>query len=284
MTSITNLVPIRVDASSSDGAVHIIDTLLIDTTCLPISHGAHTYDGNPSGLGSLASSSSHGVIDDNFSLSSLIDANASHLTQSILADAEVYGTVRSKGSYMGGRLDLLSDTQLYQTIEKQINTQLGIALGVDKTDLISIGGSIPVMEKSSTVDAQTLSLSSTEKTEAVVNNTEQKSRIVRIKLRLRHENFVVFDEFDYDVNTSGVEGCEPFSIANALVKDLKLPPELGPSISASIVEQIYGVDVSESLNGFTSDVVRQTPAAMKLDSAREGTSTDFAQIMLLPAT
>ena len=284
MTSITNLVPIRVDASSSDGAVHIIDTLLIDTTCLPISHGAHTYDGNPSGLGSLASSSSHGVIDDNFSLSSLIDANASHLTQSILADAEVYGTVRSKGSYMGGRLDLLSDTQLYQTIEKQINTQLGIALGVDKTDLISIGGSIPVMEKSSTVDAQTLSLSSTEKTEAVVNNTEQKSRIVRIKLRLRHDNFVVFGEFDYDINTSGVEGCEPFSIANALVKDLKLPPELGPSISASIVEQIYGVDVSESLNGFTSDVVRQTPAAMKLDSAREGTSTDFAQIMLLPAT
>lgn len=270
MTSITNLVPIRVDASSSDGTIHIIDTLLIDTKCLPISHGAHTHDGNPSGLGSLASSSAHGSTNDNFSLSSLIDANSSHLTDSILTDAEVYGTVRSKGSsYMGGRLDLLSDTQLYQTIEKQINTQLSIALGVDKTDLMSSGGTLSVIEKSSTIDAQT-----------VVNNTEQKSRIVRIKLRLRHENFVVFDEFDYDVNSSGMEGCEPFSIANALVEDLKLPPESGPSIAASIVEQIYGVDVSESLNGFTSDVVRQTPAAMKLDSAREGTSTDFAQIML----
>src|SRR6056300_510564 len=94
MSSITNLVPIRVDAWSSDGAVRVIDTLLIDTTCLPITHAHPRADGNnPSGLNSLGKSG----VDSNiiFSLSSLIDANAAHLTESILADAEVYGTVRS---------------------------------------------------------------------------------------------------------------------------------------------------------------------------------------------
>ena len=248
MSSITNLVPIRVDAWSSDGAVRVIDTLLIDTTCLPITHAHQRADGNnPSGLNSLGKSDGDNNI---FSLSSLIDANAAHLTESILADAEVYGTVRtSSKTFMGGRLELLGDAKLYQQIEKQIRTQLGIALSADKKDLMSNAGS--------------------------------QSNIVRIKLRLRHENIVVFDEFDYDINSSGYEGCDPFSIANSLVEDLKLPPEMGPTIAANIVEQCYGVDVTESLDGLTNGAaIRQAPTAFVMDSTKEGSANDFTQIML----
>mmetsp|Transcript_5236 Transcript_5236/g.11882 ORF Transcript_5236/g.11882 Transcript_5236/m.11882 type:complete len:288 (+) Transcript_5236:88-951(+) len=285
MTSITNLVPIRIDEFSSDGAVRVVDTLLLDTACLPISHAHSPHDGNPSpGLSSLdvdGARSDRGS--NNFSLSSLIDANAAHLTESILADAEVYGAVRSNSKiFMGGRLDLLADRKLYQAIEKQIRTQLSIALRTEKKDLMVKCGSLsrgatvtpPAPDGTVTSDDNAQISSSAE----AVNN---QSRIVRIKLRLRQENIVVMDEFDYDVNSSGMEGCDPFSIANSLVSDLKLPPELAPSIASSIVEQIYGVDVSGSLDGFTPDQKRrEVPTAFVLDPAREGTSSDFAQIML----
>ena len=262
MASITNLVPIRIDASSSDGAVRIIDTLLLDTTCLPISHAHPPHDGNPSGL----TSHSGGRVENDsnlFSVSSLIDSNAAHLTESILADAEVYGSVRSSSkTFMGGRLDLLNDTKLYQQIEKQIRTQLSIALSTDKKELIDGGGSSPHASASA----------------EVMNN---QSKIVRIKIRLRHDNIAVMDEFDYDINTSGLEGSDPLSIADNLVQDMRLPPELAPSIAASIVEQIFGVNVTESLDGFTTNAAtRQNSNALILDTARDGTSSDFVQYML----
>lgn len=226
MSSITNLVPIRVDASSSDGAVRIIDTLLVDTTCLPVSSHAHPRhaDGNSSGLNSLSAGSDKTY--NNFSLSSLVDSNAAHFTESILADAEVYGAVRSSRAWMGGRLDLLKDTKLYGEIENQIRKQLSIALSVDKKDLI-----LPHPTPDGTVSSSDngSKITSAEKRKIV-------PKIVRIKLRLRHENVLVMDEFDYDVNTSGMEGSDPFSIANSLVGDLKLPPELAPDIAASIGE------------------------------------------------
>ena len=225
MSSITNLVPIRVDASSSDGAVRIIDTLLVDTTCLPVSHAHPRHaDGNSSGLNSLSAGSDKTY--NNFSLSSLVDSNAAHFTESILADAEVYGAVRSSRAWMGGRLDLLKDTKLYGEIENQIRKQLSIALSVDKKDLI-----LPHPTPDGTV-------SSSDNGSQITSAEERKivSKIVRIKLRLRHENVLVMDEFDYDVNTSGMEGSDPFSIANSLVGDLKLPPELAPDIAASIGE------------------------------------------------
>lgn len=264
MTSVTNLVPIRIDASSSDGAVRIIDTLLIDTTCLPISHAHPPHDGHSSGLNSLSSTGGDHV----FSLSSLVDVNAAHLTESILADSEVYGAVRSSSkTFMGGRLDLLGDAQLFGKIEEQISKQLRIALSADKKALTNGTSLTPEVTSSGTSGGG--------------GATEQKSNNIRINLRLRHENIVVVDEFDYDINSSNMEGCDPFSIANGLVEDLKLPKELGPSIAATIVEQIYGVDVSGSLDRFTSNAaLRDMPSALVLEASSQGTSTDFAQYML----
>lgn len=283
MELITNLVPIRIDASSSDGAVRIIDTLLMDTTCLPISHGYPRHDG-VSGLNSFAGET-EATDPTLFSLSSLINANASHLTESILSDAEVYGSVRSSSkTFMGGRLDLLSDTKLYLQIEKQIRRQLEIALTTEKTALIPACGFIR-HEAAGIANSPDIAMSSNGigKADQVVSPEMlvNESRIVRIKIRLRHENIVVVDEFDYDVNSSGIEGFDPFSIANSLVQDMKLPAELAPSIATTIVEQIYGVNVTDSRDGLTlSASARHAPTALVLDSTKEGTMSDFAQIMM----
>ena len=273
---ITNLVPIRVDASSSDGAVRIIDTLLLDTTCLPISHGHPRHNG-VSGLNSFAEGTDSKEC-NLFSLSSLINANASHLTESILSDAEVYGSVRSSKTFMGGRLDLLSDTKLYQRIENQIQRQLEIALTTDKKMLISSKCGYLRHQTMGTSNTPDVAMSSERAVEQASSRmTDIESGIVRIKIRLRHDNVVVVDEFDYDVNFSGVDGCDPFSLANSLVQDMKLPAELAPSIAASIVEQIYGVHVADSLDGFTSNAsIRHAPTALVLAD----NMSDLSQIML----
>lgn len=257
---ITNLVPIRIDAYSSDSSVRIIDTLLVDTTCLPISHAIHPpADGNPRRGTVLSAVSGMKMVDSLsqfLSPESLIDANAAHLTELLISDAEVYGSVRSSTkTFMGGRLELLNDTKLYQQIEKQIRSQLRIAMSADKLMLTNGGGE-----------------------GGTINNDS--SNIVHIKIRLRHENILVMDEFDYDINTSGLEGSDPVSIANSLVQDMKLPPDMAPLLAASIVEQIYGVNVAESLEGLTSSTVRQTSAALILDPIIEGTSSDYCQFML----
>merc|ERR1712085_204274 len=101
-----------------------------------------------------------------------------------------------------------------------------------------------------------------------------------IKLRLRQENIVVIDEFDYDIDSSGIEGCDPLSIARTLVEDLKLPPEFTVHIAGSIVEQMYGVDVPDSIEKFTSNANREVPTALILDVKKDGSSSDFVQIML----
>jgi hypothetical protein len=113
---------------------------------------------------------------------------------------------------------------------------------------------------------------------AVMNN---ESKIARIKIRLRHDNIIVMDEFDYDISSSGLEGSDPFSIATSLVQDMRLPPELAPSIACTIFEQIYGVNVSDSLDDLTTHAaLRNNPTALVLDTARDGSSSDFAQLML----
>ncbi|KAL7443820.1 hypothetical protein ACHAXM_009181 [Skeletonema potamos] len=239
MGSITKLVPIRVDASSSNGTIHIIDSLLIDTTCLPVSHS------------SLSNNSTADL-----SIHSLVDANAAYLAESIIGDAEVYGAVKSSKNNIG-RLDLLSDKQFYQTVEKQIHKQLLIALEADKTTLIFHGDSSNEQITSSSAVPTS-------------NNS-----VVRIKLRLRHENIALEDEFDYDVAISGIDGFDPFSIATNIVEDLKLPSEFVTSITTSILEQIYGLQVPDSMQDG-----KGVPSAFILDVAKDGSTKDIAKFIL----
>ncbi len=283
---ITNLVPIRVDAKSTDGAVKIIETLLLDTTCLPVS-----------GTWPKATTDAKNRTP---SLSSLVDANAAYLAESILADAEVHGAVRSGKNFLGGRLDLLTDLELYKKLEDQIRTQLSIALSVDKDKLIrkknhalntqgenlmeNVSSGVSLTSGNETKPEESVSLgdrSKSIKIEPEVMNSDHSSKIIKIKLRLRHENIAVVDEFDYDLNSSGLEGCCPVSLANSIIEELNLPTEFAPSITVSLVEQIYGVDVPHSLEGLDSEIVeKEVPAAIVLDTAKCGTSADFTQMIL----
>ena len=267
MANVTNLVPIRIEASSSEGGARftIVDTLIIDTTCLPISH--------------VTENVADGI---STALNSLIERNAAYLTESILADAEVFGTVRSSKQYLGGRLDLLSDTQLYNTILDQIYTQLSLALNLGKKELLcnAEGGN-----NNSTADA----MGKAESSDVVPDNIQSeleneelglKSNIVNIKLRLRHENILVVDEFDYDVNLSGLDGSDPFSIATCMAKDLNLSREFEVLIASSIIEQIYGIDVPESLDDVGTQASRDFPGAYALNITQEGSSAGIAQMIL----
>jgi translation initiation factor IF-1 len=269
MATTTNIVPIRIDATSTDKSkFRIIDTLLIDTTCLPVSHVPQPKDGTPE-----------------FSLPSLIDQNAAYLTESLLTDAEVYGCVRSSGHYLGGRLDLLSDVQLYNTIKEQIGSQLTIAVNVNTRELISRGvneSGVTVRDGSSQAVPETMP-SASENNGTVQNEGEgsaHTSNIIRIKIRLRQENIVVVDEFDYDTSLSGLEGSDPFSIANGMVEDFNLPPEFAVSIATSIFEQIYGIDIPESVEGVAPGASRDVPGAYVLNVTQEGTSTAFLQMIM----
>lgn len=276
MATITNIVPIRIDASSEKPSrLRIIDTLLIDTTCLPVSHVV-----SPQAQGESTSS----TISPELSLSSLIDRNASYLTESILADAEVHGAARNSKNYLGGRLDLLSDLKLYKKIHEQISTQLSLALNMGKIELLGSGSggarnstsAVSCKQESGDVVPDNMQSTSDDASgEAIV-----KPNIVRIKLRLRHDHIAVVDEFDYDVNMSGLEGSDPFSIAKGMVKDLKLPKEFEVSIASSIVEQMFGIEVPESLDGIGAKASCDVPGAHLLNVGQEGSSHVFAQMIL----
>lgn len=219
-----------------------------------------------------------------FSLPSLIERNSKYLTESILADAEVYGAVRSSKHYLGGRLDLLSDKQLYKTINDQISTQLSVALNMGKNELLCNQGGVRYTSaralcKDESSDVVPDSMQSTPFGDAS-GQASFKSNIIRIKLRLRHENIVVVDEFDYDVNLSGLEGSDPFSMAKSMVKDLNLPREFEVSIASSIIEQIYGIAVTESLEELGATASRDVPGAYALNVTQEGSSAGFAQMIL----
>ncbi|KAL7485822.1 hypothetical protein ACHAW6_011411 [Cyclotella cf. meneghiniana] len=120
-------------------------------------------------------------------------------------DAEVYGAVRSSKHYLGGRLDLLSDAQLYSDVKEQVSTQLSIALNVGKNQLASNGGG-NARDTSAIVscnpEPSTFALENTASCSLNGKEIGIRPNMIRIKLRLRQENIVVVDEFDYDVNLS----------------------------------------------------------------------------------
>merc|ERR1712176_1114808 len=125
-----------------------------------------------------------------------------------------------------------------------------------------------LVDKKSLIPAVSTTTLTNETHAPATNGTNEKKEAtaLRIKIRLRQENILLVDEFDYDVNTSGVDGCDPISIACPIVNDLKLPAELGPTITSSIVDQMYGVEATESLDKVTSSTdIRKRPTSLLLD-------------------
>mmetsp|Transcript_347 Transcript_347/g.914 ORF Transcript_347/g.914 Transcript_347/m.914 type:complete len:289 (-) Transcript_347:882-1748(-) len=277
MATVTNLVPIRVDGWNSDGSVRVVDSLVLDTTCLPVSCDPTSGYNDPPSSSRPQAPTNNDFNNPGSSLMSLVDSNARHLTESILGDAEVQCAVRNSKSHVG-RIDLLADSTLYKDIYKQIRSQLGVALCLDKGQLIPPGSSS--LNRPSHAPAQR-NPEEAASSEAAAQAAPQRSNITRINIRLRQENIIILDEFDYDVGLSGLDGFDPVSIANSMVKDLNLPPEIGPSLVTSIVDQIYGVNVDEQLDKFTSTTsVRHHPTALELDVNAYGSPENFTQLIL----
>lgn len=277
MATVTNLVPIRVDGWNSDGSVRVVDSLVLDTTCLPVSCEPTSGYNDPPSSSRPQAPTNNDFNNPGSSLMSLVDSNARHLTESILGDAEVQCAVRNSKSHVG-RIDLLADSTLYKDIYKQIRSQLGVALCLDKGQLIPPGSSS--LNRPSHAPAQR-NPEEAASSEAAAQAAPQRSNITRINIRLRQENIIILDEFDYDVGLSGLDGFDPVSIANSMVKDLNLPPEIGPSLVTSIVDQIYGVNVDEQLDKFTSTTsVRHHPTALELDVNAYGSPENFTQLIL----
>lgn len=91
-----NLFPLRIDATTSDGNVRIVDTLLFDSNCWPIPLS------NP--------------LDDS------VEANIRHMATFIISDAEVIGMGRTVRHFTN-RVDLWSP-ELQEKVEEQLRAQL----------------------------------------------------------------------------------------------------------------------------------------------------------------
>uniref|UniRef100_A0A7S1ZM05 Uncharacterized protein n=1 Tax=Ditylum brightwellii TaxID=49249 RepID=A0A7S1ZM05_9STRA len=234
----TNLFPIRIDASSSDNSIRLIDTLLIDPTCLPIPLSSFSED----------------------AMQSYISQNTHEFVNTLLSDMEVYGTSRTS-KHFAGRVDLWNVVSLREEMERQVKEQLEAAIS------LSVGNNAGI---TSTTSDATTKKDDTKKEETT--KKEENPNLKRIKIRIRDNNILILDEFDYDTSTSpSPDGC-PIAIANQLVQDLNLPESCGVAIATSIAEQICGsVEVEGDLSDMRDERAdRDVPSAWVVDGKESG--------------
>jgi hypothetical protein len=92
----STLIPVRIDVLTDDRLLRVVDTLLIDPTCWPISLCAP--------------------------LNETVERNITHLAHTVLSDAEVQGMFRTVRHFTG-RVDIWTP-QLQDKVEEQLRPQL----------------------------------------------------------------------------------------------------------------------------------------------------------------
>ncbi|KAG7354024.1 SNF5 / SMARCB1 / INI1 domain protein [Nitzschia inconspicua] len=92
----STLIPVRIDVLTDDRLLRVVDTLLIDPTCWPISLCAPIHE--------------------------TVERNVTHLAHTILSDAEVQGMSRT-ARHFSGRVDIWTP-QLQEKVEEQLRPQL----------------------------------------------------------------------------------------------------------------------------------------------------------------
>ena len=116
MTIKSKLFPVRIDVSSDDKNIRIVDTLLIDPTCWPIP----LYS----------------------PLQESVERNIRDYAYTVLSDAEVTGMGRTVRHFTG-RVDLWS-TELQTKIEDQLRPQIWAIVNDATNTLVSTGKLIPI--------------------------------------------------------------------------------------------------------------------------------------------
>lgn len=225
------LYPIRIDATSQDKTVRLIESILLDPKCLPIPipipiptlTGTQCFSGNE-----RYSSYSQSLKDQT------IDRNAKFLASSLVADMEVHGINKSSKSYLG-RIKLLNCRKLIKTVEEQIKSQLLIIFEEDHISFTSKRRKIDVKECPENTRHST------------VNDT---SNLIKVRIRIRDRGIIAIpDEFLVDPLHPA---SNPLILAKSLASDLNLPDVVVNSIALSIAEQICGLYVDENIDSLTA--------------------------------
>lgn len=224
-----NLVPLRVNVVSDDHNLTILETLVLDRTCLPIP----LYD----------------PLDD------AIERNADELAYMLLSDMEVHGMGRTVRHFTG-RVDLWN-ASLQQKIKKQLIPQLRHVLKSSKLRIVnrhltpSVSGADEEQSKKRKRDETEEKASEKaaekkeeEKTETTASLPKKKKKAspVPVRLRLCVNGIRIHDDFIWD---KSVPQC-PIEFARSLGKDLNLPDEAIVAIVTSIVEQLDGAMVDDT--------------------------------------
>lgn len=217
------LYPIRVDVTSKDGKTRLIDSLLIDFSCLPIPLCPITN------------------VEKNGLLNQTIERNSKHLATTLIADMEVHSCSRA---HRTGRIALFQTyPELETKIEDQISSQLRIILEQEhhvnkkrkrKLDLSD--------EKEENINDE----GKEQKNGKEAASINKEGDLVKVNIRLRIDQISVVDEFWVDPNHPM---SNPLFLAESIANDLNLPKSAINTIALSIAEQICGLEVSENVDG-----------------------------------
>jgi SNF5 / SMARCB1 / INI1 len=184
----STLIPVRVDVLTDDRLLRVVDTLLLDPTCWPVSLCAPLHE--------------------------TVERNVTHITHTILSDAEVQGMTRTV-RHFNGRVDIWTP-QLQEKVEDQLRPQLWKIVN---------GQATPVGNNS--------------------NNKKQKdSHLLPISIRFIFNRLAVHEDILWDVHGP----VTPMEFAQDLANELQLPDEAVISILTTMLEQIYGLEMDETPN------------------------------------
>lgn len=211
------LYSIRVEVSANDSSVRIIDSILVDPSCLPIPYVS---------TAPLPETSAFKNTDQ---LQNIQD-NAEFLANMLIADMEVQSLNKL---HKIGRVKLIHVPNLVKDATMQISKQLQDIILVKEPDRLNI------MRKKRKLD----------ESKEDKGDDKKDTDLVHIKLRIREESFNIKDDFTIDRNDERLSN--PILIAQSICKDLNVPSRLVNSVAISISEQIGGLEIQEDCTGLT---------------------------------
>ena len=215
------LYPIKVDVSSKDRKARLVDSILIDPTCLPIQ---------------ISPILSIDLKSDDF-LNRTIDQNSKYFATTLMADMEVHSCSRLNKN---GRVKLF---EMYPEMEEMIDNQISSQLRII---LERIRNRLPKMKKRKLAsDDGDKKGGESKKTKDDVE-TCSNDGLVRVNIRLRVDKISIVDELIVDPEHLM---SNPLFLAETIAKDFKLPRKVVNSIAISISEQICGLKVKEDVDG-----------------------------------
>ena len=280
----SHLVPVRVDAKCNTG-YRIIDTLLVDPTCLP----------RP--------------LSEFRTANEAVEANVRILSDNLISDYEV-AAIESAGyrqNYFAGRVALLNVPDLRGEVERQIRRALwemvdgdataaaarggqkkrkiksdGNADDITESEAEAVtkkqkvdeddGGDQPTGDDGDADDGSNAEKDKAADADAAGDGSDdiEKSDLVKINIRIRDDKrkILVLDEFYVDPKCS-LPGGDVVSVAKSLVKDLNLPADMELTIITTILEQIHGLKVPTDLHKAKVNVRKDTGEIVKTEVNRE---------------